>query len=211
MTTFYIVRHGETAWNANNRIQGHMDIELTEKGLEQARLAAERLRRERIDVVYSSDLKRASVTGDAIASVHGLDVIRTPLLREANLGHWQGLTIQEAADKYPDEHAAYIQDSIANRPLGAERLEELITRCKQFLSEAVAAHPGEHVAVAAHGGSVRGLIAAAFGFGPEIFRRVRMDNGSLTVIEIDANKLMLICLNDTCYLSGQGVGDGADQ
>lgn len=211
MTRFYIVRHGETEWNAANRIQGHTDIELTEKGIEQARQAAERLRRERIDLVYSSDLKRASVTGEAIAAVHGLDVMTTPLLREAYLGHWQGLTIQEAAEKYPEEHAEYIKDSIANRPPGAEKLEEVIVRCKMFLDQMTAEYPDGHIAVGAHGGSVRGLVAAAFGFGPEIYRRIRMDNGSLTIIEIKNENPLLICLNDTCYLRSDGLGDGADQ
>jgi alpha-ribazole phosphatase/probable phosphoglycerate mutase len=211
MTRFFIVRHGETTWNAGGRIQGHLDIELTETGLQQARLAAERLKREKIDAVYSSDLKRASVTGEAIAEHHGLAVTTTPLLREAFLGDWQGLTLQEVAEKYPDEYALYCQDSIANRPPGAERLEEVIARCRRFLAQMLEAHPHGAIAVACHGGSVRGLVAAALGMGPELYRRIRADNGSLTILELSHTRTLIITLNDTCHMAGQGVGDGVDR
>jgi alpha-ribazole phosphatase/probable phosphoglycerate mutase len=197
MTRFYIVRHGETAWNADGRIQGHTDVELTQAGIEQARLAAERLGRERIDSVYSSDLKRAAATAEIIAAPHGLKVATTPLLREAFLGEWQGLTMQQAAEEFVEEYAAYVSDSIANRPPGGERLEDVIARCSEFLSQAAAEHPAGRVAVAAHGGSARGIIAAAFGLGPEVWRRIRLDNGGLTVLEIDRGRPLLVLLNDT--------------
>jgi len=211
MTRLFIVRHGETAWNADGKIQGHTDVPLTEVGIEQARQAAERLRTEKIDAVYSSDLKRASVTGEAIALVHGVSVTTTPLLREANLGIWQGLSLKEVAEKYPTEHAAYKKDSIANRPPGAEKLEDVIARCRQFLDDILEKHPSDSIAVTCHGGSVRGIIAAAFGLGPEIYRRIRLDNGGITILEITDGKPLLISLNDTCHLSGQRIGHGADR
>jgi alpha-ribazole phosphatase/probable phosphoglycerate mutase len=211
MIRFLLVRHGETTWNADGRIQGHTDVELTEKGLEQARLAAEKLHIEKIDAVYSSDLKRASVTAEAIAALHSLPVMTTPLLREANLGNWQGLTLSEVAEKYPTEYEAYKKDSIANRPPGAEHLEEVIARCAQFLKETIAAHPDQSIAVACHGGSVRGILAAAFGMGPELYRRIRLDNGGITIIELNQGKPLLEKLNDTCHLSGQLIGSGVDQ
>jgi phosphoserine phosphatase len=211
MTRFYIVRHGETQWNLEGRIQGHIDTELTDKGVEQARLASERLKHERIDAVFASDKKRATKTGETIAAAHGLDVETTPLLREAYLGEWQGLSMSEVAERYPEEYAKYRADSIANRPPGAEYLQDVIKRCDEFLKQVLAKHPEQYIAVAAHGGSVRGLIAAAFGLGPDVYRRIRLDNGGLTIIDITDSKPLLVLLNDTCYLQGQGLGDGADQ
>lgn len=211
MTRFLVVRHGETAWNADGRIQGHTDVELTEKGMEQARLAADRLRSEKIDAVYASDLKRASVTGKIIADPHHLPVNMTPLLREALLGEWQGMTLQEIALRFPEQYAAYSKDSIAHRPPGAERLEDVITRCARFLSDTTAAHPKETIAVAAHGGAIRGMLAAAFGVGPEVYRRIRLDNGGLTELEIRNGRPLLISLNDTCHLTVEVIGSGADQ
>ena len=211
MTRFLLIRHGETAWNADGRIQGHTDVELTEVGLEQARLAAERLRNEKIDVVYSSDLKRASATGEAVAKIHKLPVKTTPLLREANLGRWQGMTMQEVAEKYPKEYAAYSKDSINNRPPDAERLEDVIKRCRRFLDKVTELHPDATIAVACHGGTVRGLIAAALGAGPEIYRRIRADNVAITILHIISGKPLLVTMNDTCHLSTGSIGSGADQ
>lgn len=211
MIRLFIVRHGETAWNADGKIQGHTDVALTEAGLEQARLAAKRLQAEKIDIVYSSDLKRASVTGEAIASLHNTTVITTPLLREAYLGEWQGYTLQEVAEKFPEEYAAYSQDSIANRPPGAERLEEVIARCRRFLDEVTGKHPESNLAIACHGGTVRGILAAAFGLGPELYRRIRLDNGGVTVLDIIDGRPLLVSLNDTCHMTRQGIGSGVDQ
>jgi alpha-ribazole phosphatase/probable phosphoglycerate mutase len=210
MTEFYVVRHGETAWNAEARIQGHTDVPLTPKGIDQARRAGQRLSCEQFDAVYASDLARAFVTGEEIAAPHGMKVVPTPLLREANLGQWQGMTLKEVAEQYPEQHAAYVKDSIGHRPPGAERLEEVIDRCKQFISFAVENHPTGRLAVAAHGGSVRGLIAAALGLGPELYRKIRMDNGSITVFEVTGDRTVLKQLNDTCHLTSENVGDGAD-
>jgi broad specificity phosphatase PhoE len=210
MTQFTIVRHGETSWNAEARIQGHTDVPLTEKGIQQARMAGARLKNERFDAVYASDLKRAYVTGEEIASVHGLDVIPTPLLREANLGEWQGMTLRDVEERFPEQYVEYRRDSIGHRPPGAEKLEEVIARCREFIDMAVKEYPDGKIAVAAHGGSVRGLVAAAFGVGPELYRRIRMDNGSITVFEIRDGEPYLKLLNDTCHLLVEQVGDGAD-
>jgi len=202
MTRFLMIRHGETAWNADGRIQGHTDVDLTEVGIEQARLAADRLRGEAIDAVYSSDLRRAYVTGEVIAEPHGLGVITTPLLREAYLSAWQGLTMQEVAARFPEDFERYRRDSVANRPAGAERLEDVIARCASFLEEATSAYPDGCVAVAAHGGAIRGILAAAFGVGPELYRCIRLDNGGLTVLEMDHGRPLLVTLNDTCHMGG---------
>jgi broad specificity phosphatase PhoE len=211
MTEFFVVRHGETAWNAEARIQGHTDVPLTDKGICQARMAGRRLAGEKIDAVYASDLVRAFRTGQEIAASRSIEVIPTPLLREANLGLWQGMTLAEIAEKYPEQYAGYRKDSVGHRPPGAETLEELIGRCREFLAMAVRTHPSGRLAVAAHGGSVRGLLAAALGLGPELFKKIRMDNGSLSIFEITDGRIRVKLVNDTCHLIGDVIGDGADQ
>lgn len=204
MTRFLIVRHGESEWNAVGRIQGHSDVDLSPAGIEQARRVSERLKSEKLDAVYSSDLRRASMTAEIIAEPHGVCVVETPLLREAYLGEWEGLMVSEVAERYPDTYTAYTGNSVANRPPGAERIEDLIVRCTRFLNEAVALHPSGTVAVAAHGGSVRGIIAASLGVGPEIYRRIRLDNCGLTLIEVNEGLPSLVALNDTCHLEVRG-------
>ncbi len=211
MTRFILIRHGETTWNAEGRIQGHKDIPLTDKGLRQAQLAAERLRHTTIDAVFSSDLSRASATAAALATIHNLPVVTTPLLREARLGVWQGMTVKEAADKYPEAYELYRTDSVSNRPPGAEYLEEVIARCREFIEIALNDYPNGTVAIACHGGSVRGLIAAAYGLGPEFYRKVRLDNGGISVFSVTDDKPLLESLNDTCHLTEEVIGSGVDR
>ncbi|MGC8861269.1 MAG: histidine phosphatase family protein, partial [Armatimonadota bacterium] len=96
----YLVRHGESAYNSEGRIQGQHDPPLTELGLRQAELVAGRLAEEKFDAVYSSDLVRARATAEVIAAGLGLSCETTPLLREARLGVIEGLTRAEVESKY---------------------------------------------------------------------------------------------------------------
>jgi broad specificity phosphatase PhoE len=87
----YLVRHGETEWNATRKVQGHSDVSLSEKGREQARLLSKRLASEKFDCFYSSDLDRAVETARILAAPHNLDVNVTSDLRELNFGTWEGM------------------------------------------------------------------------------------------------------------------------
>ena len=91
-TTIFLARHGESDWNAEHRWQGHADRPLTERGLEQARELAARLADVELDAVYSSDLRRAWETAEAVASSQGIEVARQPELREVDVGSWSGCT-----------------------------------------------------------------------------------------------------------------------
>src|SRR6186997_3178407 len=101
MKRILLVRHGQTDWNAAGRWQGHEDIPLNATGLEQARALANHLRARPISAVYSSDLKRAQMTGAAIAEALGLALKTDPRWRELHLGVFQGLTTPEINAKYP--------------------------------------------------------------------------------------------------------------
>nr|GMD99479.1 phosphoglycerate mutase-like protein 4 isoform X1 [Ipomoea batatas] len=109
-TEIIVIRHGETEWNAEGRIQGHLDVELNDIGRQQAHAVADRLSREpKISVVYSSDLKRAFETAETIASSCGvLEVVKDPDLRERHLGDIQGLTVSEASQKSPNAYKAMV-------------------------------------------------------------------------------------------------------
>jgi broad specificity phosphatase PhoE len=212
MTKLILVRHGESEWNKTCRIQGHSDPELTELGREQAYLTADRLSGESVKAVYSSDLTRARATAEIIARSHGLDVTVTELLREANLGRWEGLTQAQAAEQYPEEFRAYRADPVANRPPGAERLEAVIARCRAFVDAITKLHDYKCTIVAVgHGGSVRGVIAAVYGLSPDVYRRIRLDNGGITILYLKDGKPLLATLNDTCHLTAQRQECGLEE
>lgn len=198
----YFIRHGQTVWNADGRIQGHLDTELSPLGISQARVAAHRMASVDLSAVYSSDLRRASMTAEAVAASHGLDVIKTPLLREANLGRFQGLTLKEAEEKHPEAFKAYRADGIRNRPPGGETLEDVVNRCRIFLKDICDKHPDETICVVGHGGTGRGIVCAAFDLPVgSVYGRIHLDNAGLTTIEFADGKPLLVALNDTCHLT----------
>src|SRR5438105_7468126 len=122
-TELLLIRHGETEWNRERRIQVHTDIRLSPGGSSQARQLALRLAHEPIQAVYSSDLARSRETAVPLAELLGLTLRTTPLLREVGFGAWEGLTVSEVEARWPDEYAAWRQDSVRSRPPDGEQIE----------------------------------------------------------------------------------------
>jgi len=151
VTTLFLARHGETDWNRELRIQGSSDIELNELGRRQAHALAQELEHVELDAVYSSDLRRASATAEAVASSHGLDVHVDPRLRERSFGSWEGLTREDIA-ALPDgsRHDGESDDEVRARVL--EAVQAIADR-----------HPGEQVLVVSHGGALNSLWHHALG------------------------------------------------
>ncbi|KAL9461430.1 hypothetical protein AB3S75_004429 [Citrus x aurantiifolia] len=159
-----VVRHGETPWNVQGKIQGHLDVELNEVGREQAVSVAERLAKEfKISVIYSSDLKRALETAQTIAnSCGGLKVIEDPELRERHLGDLQGLVFREAAKVCPIAYHAFLsRKTDQDIPGGGESLDQLYRRCTSALQRIARKHIGERIVVVTHGGVIRTLYQRA--------------------------------------------------
>jgi broad specificity phosphatase PhoE len=148
MTTLLLVRHGETDWNAEGKLQGHTDRPLNDYGRRQARALADRLAGEPIDAVYASDLSRARETAEIVGAAFGLGVAVDPDLREKNWGSWEGLTSDERL------HVEF----------EGESTEEHRERMLRAVERIVERHPGERVVVVTHGGSLRRLQAAVAGF-----------------------------------------------
>ncbi len=200
MITLYLVRHGETVYNLENRIQGHSDSPLTPLGVRQVKAVAGRLAGEKISAIYSSDLGRAVATAEAIAQPHGLAVMQTDLLREAYHGLVQGMTLAEFQSAYPEEFRLWRENSALHRPPGAETLEDVIKRCGVFLDHVRERHSdGEIIAAAVHGGSLRGVLCAALGQSVSFYRSLHSANASLSIVEL-GERPSLRLLNDTCHL-----------
>ena len=153
ITRLCLVRHGETLWNAERRIQGQIDIGLNQHGLRQARAAGEYLRDEGATALYSSDLARAWATAHALAEATGLKAQPMPELRERKYGIFEGLTYDQARQEYPEVYAHFEarQPELAF-PGGGESLHDLSVRVVAALQEVVARHRGETVLLVTHGG-----------------------------------------------------------
>ena len=209
MITLYLVRHGESVYNAEGRIQGHQDAGLSELGLRQAELIARRLASERLDAAYSSDLARASATADVIAARHGLPVQTTPLLRASTLGIVEGLTDAESEERYPQVIYDWRRRPLTARPPGAESVEDVIGRARRFLDETLPMHAdGSRLLVVAHGGSARGVVIAGLSLPMEVYRQLHFSNASLSIIEVGDDPGVRL-FNDTCHLDSMGT-EGED-
>ncbi|UOF90128.1 histidine phosphatase family protein [Fodinisporobacter ferrooxydans] len=151
-TRILLIRHGETDWNSQRRIQGHTDIPLNHIGLQQARQVANRMRQEAISACYSSDLQRARNTAEHIAKHHGLGVKINERLRERYYGQLEGMTKDEIDQMFPDYQAR----NHAN--VGQETLEHVRLRAMQALAEIAERHRGQSVAVVSHGGWINAVL-----------------------------------------------------
>ena len=172
MTTLLLVRHGETDWNAEGRLQGHTDRPLNDFGRRQAAALAERLADDDIDAVYASDLARARETAEILGNRLGLPVVTDPDLRERNWGNWEGLTGSER------DRVEYVGEE---REAHGERVIRAVRRIAEQ-------HPGERIVVVTHGGSLRRIQVAAYGMALPVIENcsvwaVAYEGGSFRPIE----------------------------
>jgi probable phosphoglycerate mutase len=161
-TTLFLVRHGETDWNAAGRWQGQTDVPLNPRGREQAREVAGRLRGAGLAAIASSDLLRARATAEIIAAHLGLVVNHLDAaLRERRFGCFEGLTREEVEARFPEAWARYLADP-GPAPPGGESRGELLGRLLPAVASAAARLPGP-LLVVMHGGAMRALLAGHVG------------------------------------------------
>ena len=151
-TRICLVRHGETEWNAQRRIQGQIDIGLNETGLRQAAAAGRWLQPAGISALYGSDLKRAWTTAQIIGQALGLQPKPVPELRERRYGVFEGLTYDEAKQRFPAGYAAFEGRNASFDFENGESLDAMFARVSGKLQMLSAAHRGEAIAVVVHGG-----------------------------------------------------------
>ena len=160
-TRIIAIRHGETAWNVDTRIQGHLDIPLSANGRWQAERLAEALRDEPIKAIYASDLTRAWETAQYIGQVHGLQLNKEVGLRERDFGDFEGKTFAEIEMLLPEQSMRWRKRDPDFYPAGGESLVALRARVMEAAERLAAQHPGEQIALVGHGGVMDVLYRAA--------------------------------------------------
>jgi broad specificity phosphatase PhoE len=200
MTTVFLARHGQTDWN--HRYSGSSDIPLNSTGEDQARRLAERLRRERIEAVYSSPLKRALRTAEIIGAALRVPVTADPGFREIHYGQWEGLTIPEILSGYGDIRAEWERDPAAVKPPGGETGIEVAERALAALGRILREHAHERFLIVAHKTIHRLILAASLGIDlTEYRRRFSLDNAGLSALEHREGGFILLLHNDTSHLT----------
>jgi probable phosphoglycerate mutase len=188
-TDILLIRHGETAWNAERRLQGHLDIPLNGEGERQAALLAGALAPESIDVLVASDLRRARQTAQAVADTRGLALEIEPALRERGYGGFEGLLYSEIEQRFPLEFAAWqARDVDARLPPGrnvGESFRAFFHRATGAILALAATHPGKTVALVAHGGVLECAYRLARGLSLETPRDFKVYNASINRFRFD--------------------------
>ncbi|MFN3565954.1 MAG: histidine phosphatase family protein [Burkholderiaceae bacterium] len=201
--TLLLIRHGETAWNAEHRIQGSLDIPLSATGFWQAGRLAERLAAERIDAIYASDLARAWLTAEPLAARLGLDLRADVRLRERCFGVFEGHTLDEIAARWPAEFAAWRERDPAWAMPEGESGAEFIERVNAALRDIACAWAGATVAVFAHGGVLDVAYRTARALAWDAPREHTMANAAINRIAAAAPPLRMQILGwgDVTHLS----------
>ena len=157
-TQFWLIRHGESTWNAAGLWQGQADPPLSERGRFQAARLAEALAQERVEILITSDLVRTVETAEIVASRLALEAYRESGLRELDAGSWSGSSRQQIASRDGDLLARFDTGDVDVRAGGGECRREVAARARQVLAQWAAQHAGRRVAVVTHSGVIRSLL-----------------------------------------------------
>ncbi len=208
MTRLIIVRHAESALNGQNRIQGHKDSNLTDKGLRQARLLAKRLKRFKIDRIYSSDLGRAYSTTLEIVRHQKLPIRRDPRLREIHLGDWEGMTPEEVNRLYSKGYRKWLKKPSSVFIPKSEGLRHFRKRVTECVRKIARANRGRSVLVVTHGGVITALLADWLGADfDHLLINLQIDNTSITMVDQTNKKTRLKFINDASHLDKYAKND----
>lgn len=209
MTKIILVRHGQTAWNREERFRGHADIPLDETGFAQAEAVARRIASQwKPGVIYAGPLSRTLQTAQPTADLFNLMVRSEPGLIDVDCGEWRGLTPEEAHQRHPAEFDAYLHAPLNFQFPGGESLEAARRRAFQRVNELAEEHSGKTIMLVSHTALNRLILLSVIGMDSNGFWRIRQDTCALNVFEIEKGITTLNLLNETSHLislSGGGV------
>jgi broad specificity phosphatase PhoE len=197
-----LTRHGETDWNREFRTQGTTDIDLNENGRRQAKRFARRLFQsgEKIDRIYSSPLRRAVETAEIIGGILGAETVVDERLIEFHFGVWEGMVFSTIGEKYPKQFAVWASTPSKSRIEGAETVSQLYGRCASFIDEIRGSGFEGTALVVSHALTSKLLVLSALGLDMDLIHSIRMDNMSISTIDLRPERTVVLGLNDTCHI-----------
>ncbi len=212
ITKLYLVRHGQSAGNAEGRFGGHSPTPLSELGRQQAEITAAALAKEHIDAIYTSDLLRAVQTAEPLAEILKLKIVKTSAFRERNIGVLEGLTFDESKEEFPRDYYALVNRHVHHVITKGESYRHLLRRATGALREILRIHRGERVVIFSHTGAICFLTLHLLG---AINRKTKQtpwlvtSNCGVNRFEIRGrNNVRVLALNDTRHLLKITGNDG---
>lgn len=203
MKRCYLVRHGQTAWNGEDRLQGHTDLPLSPLGVKQADCLRAHFSRRHLHRIFTSGLQRSRQTAHAIASGngHGGGPIVEPELAEMHLGDWEGLTPQEIDAQFEGAYAQWRKAPSSITIPNAEPVDAFRQRARRAFGKIVGSMEQGEVVIVSHGGVIASLLADTLGAEYDaILRRMRLDNAGITAIELGIGLPHVLWVNRTTHL-----------
>ena len=202
-----LIRHGESNGNVMKKFSGFQDVELTEKGIWQAKRLAQRLKKLKVDKVYCSDLKRAHHTAEIVFKNRRIDIISRSNLKEMNFGIWEGCTFEEVKSKfgYGDEFNYWMENiNVAESIPQGESLLKLNKRVMNELDRILKIHKtiekDETIAIVCHGGTIRVILVNALNMKLENMWNIVQHSTALNVISYSGNSIFINLMNDISHL-----------
>jgi broad specificity phosphatase PhoE len=202
MTRFILIRHGQTEWNRVERFRGHADLALDETGIKQAEAIAEKLSQWEIAALYSSPLRRAMMTAQALANRLGISVQPLDSLIDIDVGAWQGLSPQEAAERDNALYQQWLERPHEFRFPNGESLREVRDRVVATVDSLAKQHNEQTIALISHNMVCRVLLCFVLGLDNSHLWQLGQDVAAINIFEISEERPMLCLLNDTCPLKG---------
>ena len=200
-TTVLLIRHGETEWNTLGKFQGCTDIDLSEEGIKQAQLLKDRLNGE-FDYIYASPLSRAFETANIITSATDKKVVVANDIREINFGEWEGLTVHEIAENYPENFKVWRTDKLESKICGGDlSILNAANRAKKCVLNIINEHKGKKIAIVAHGGIIKAALIGLFEWDMTMYHKMALGNTCINTLTFDKALIpTLVSLNDTNHL-----------
>jgi broad specificity phosphatase PhoE len=207
MPKLVLIRHGESLWNGERRIQGNQDPPLSPRGLRQADRLVARMQAQRpgrVAAIYTSPLRRAAETAERLAAALRLPLVGEPDLREMSLGRWEGLTVPEIQAAFPGAYERWLENPAASPAPGGEALPDFARRVVRALTCMQEAQPGADLILVTHGGVVKALLCHVLGLDVRYLFRLKQDNTAVSLIQLEETDRRVLLVNDTCHLSEGG-------
>lgn len=197
-TKLILIRHGETNWNLQKRYSSDVDIDLNKKGIEQAKRLRQKLTKEKIHKVYSSDNKRT--LNFAKVAFRGFPIEKSPKLREINFGIFEGMNHAEIMKKYPEIYNNWLNNPFDTVIPGSESLNNFRKRIIKIFKEIIFHNRNKISAIVTHAGPIRIIVSDILK--SKNFWEITSAIASITIIEYKRGKMDIVLLNDTSYLNG---------
>ena len=196
MTRIYLIRHGETEWNREHKLQGHSNVILSPEGIHQAQLFAKHAPFHSVDAIYSSDLSRAFKTAKILSHKFGLPVIEERGLRETNFGEWEGRRLSELLAEVPAFEKFFTRPDKVHPPNG-ETFLECQARAITALEEIIAEHDNQNVIIVSHGAVIRLILCAALDMPIRKMWAISQSNMALNIICVANGSAVVELVNST--------------